>query len=186
MKNFFKVHTNSKEFKVRFCTLSNKTKEPEVLSLKKGWSGERFFLFSLKEKQNRDVVVPKEGHHQTKWTDKKAHVIWDYNILKRYSFHLAPYLRLSTLFPGNFTQIESGPTENGDLSEINTSLRGILLNKYLLKRYFITASKATRLRLGFYTASAFSQLTNARARVFIVYVAEKESLVSALHNIYNP
>ena len=65
-----------------------------------------------------------------------------YKILKRYLFHLAPYLRLSTLFPGKFTQTESEPTENGVLSEINTSLRGILLNNYLFKRYFITASKA--------------------------------------------
>ena len=34
-----------------------------------------------------------------------------------------PYLKQSTLFPGNFVQIESEPRENG--------LRGILLNKYL-------------------------------------------------------
>ena len=61
------------------------------------------------------------------------------NILKRYLFHLAPYLRLLTLFPSNFTQKESEPTENGDLSEINTSL---------IKRYFITASKATSMSLG--------------------------------------
>ena len=48
------------------------------------------------------------------------------NILKRYLFHLAPYLKQSILFPGNFIQIESEPTENGFLLEINTSLRGIL------------------------------------------------------------
>ena len=65
-----------------------------------------------------------------------AHFNTHYNILKRYLFHLAPYLKQSTLFPGNFIQIESEPTENG-LSEINTSLKGILLNKW----YFITASK---------------------------------------------
>ena len=61
---------------------------------------------------------------------------------KRYLSHLAPYLKQSTLFPGNFIQMESEPTENGFSSEINTSLRDILLNKYLFKRYFITASKA--------------------------------------------
>ena len=33
------------------------------------------------------------------------------------NINLAPYLKLSTFFPGNFTQIE--PTENCDLSEIN-------------------------------------------------------------------
>ena len=33
--------------------------------------------------------------------------------LRRYLFHLAPYLKQSTLFPGNFVQIESEPTENG-------------------------------------------------------------------------
>ena len=39
--------------------------------------------------------------------------------VKRYLFHVAPYLTI--IIPGNFTQIESEPTENGDLSEINTS-----------------------------------------------------------------
>ena len=38
-----------------------------------------------------------------------------YNILERSLFHLAPYLKQSTLFPGNFIQIESEPTENGFL-----------------------------------------------------------------------
>ena len=36
-----------------------------------------------------------------------------YIILKRYLFHLAPYLKQSTLFSSNFIQIESEPTENG-------------------------------------------------------------------------
>ena len=65
----------------------------------------------------------------------------DYNILKRYLFHLAPYLKQSALFPSNFIQIKSEPTENGYLSEINTSLRGFFI-KYLFKRYFITVTKA--------------------------------------------
>ena len=47
------------------------------------------------------------------------------SILKRYLFHLGPYLKQSTLSPGNFLQIESELTENGFLLEINTSLRGI-------------------------------------------------------------
>ena len=51
-----------------------------------------------------------------------------YNILKRYLFHLALYLKQSTLFPGKFIQIESEPTENDVLSEISTTLRGILSN----------------------------------------------------------
>ena len=55
---------------------------------------------------------------------------------------MAPYLKQSTLFPGNFVQIESELTENGVLSEINTPLRGILSIKYLIKRYFITADFA--------------------------------------------
>ena len=37
--------------------------------------------------------------------------------LRRCLFHLAPDLKQSTSFPGNFTQIESEPTENGVLSE---------------------------------------------------------------------
>ena len=52
--------------------------------------------------------------------------------LKRYLFHLAPYLKQYALFPGHFIQIESEPTEIC-----------FLLNKYLFKRYFITASKAS-------------------------------------------
>ena len=82
----------------------------------------------------------------TAYRDVTVYRAWlsyrELHILKRYLFHLAPYLKQSTLFPGNFVQIESEPTENGDLSEINTSLRGNLSSKYLLKRYFITTDFA--------------------------------------------
>ena len=45
-----------------------------------------------------------------------------HNKLKRKLLHLAPHWQQSSLFPGNFVQLASEPIENGDLSEIETSL----------------------------------------------------------------
>ena len=111
------------------------------------------FLWHFNEKQRAEVIFRLSRPVSCKNQENGAGKQWSLHApLKRYLFHLAPYLKQSTLFPGNFIQIESEPTQNGFFSEINTSLRGIywintslrgiLLNEYLFKRYFITASKA--------------------------------------------
>ena len=86
----------------------------------------------------------------------------------------APYLKQSALFPGNFIQIESEPTENGYLSEVNTSLRGYLncLNKYLFKRCFITVSKAM--------SEELEVLDLTLSSIFIEKIAKKERTLAGI------